>query len=73
MYQTVTEKKTTMGVILCLFLGLIGLLIGIIIYPSGSLERKTFMKGWLTTFLISLAVEIILGLVIFFTFFNVIF
>lgn len=47
---TIEKSKTFSGVILALFLGFIGLLIGIGLYDEGSYERKTFMKGWSTTF-----------------------
>ncbi len=53
--EDLCESKTGMGVLLALLLGLIGLLIGFIIYPEGTIARKTFMKGWLVTFVISLA------------------
>ena len=55
------NSKTGLGVVLCLFLGLLGLIIGVCMYPSGSYERQTFVKGWLTT----LVVEIVLVIVIF--------
>ena len=43
------ESKKGMGVALGLFLGLIGLIIGVCLYESDSLERKTFTKrlAWL--------------------------
>lgn len=39
-------SKVWVGVLLGLFLGLIGLLIGFAMYPSGSFERQTFVRGW---------------------------
>lgn len=38
------ESKTGIGVVLGLFLGIIGLIIGICIYPEGTVARKTFIK-----------------------------
>ena len=38
-------SKVGIGV-LCGFIGLIGLIIGLLLYKDGSLERKTFLKGW---------------------------
>ncbi len=58
------ESKTGMGVLMGLFLGIIGLIIGIVIYPEGTVARKTFIKAWLTTFLICFAIGVILGIVI---------
>ena len=53
-------SKASMGVLMAFFLGLIGLIIGICLYKEGSYERKTFIKGWLITFFIAFAIEIIL-------------
>ena len=50
--------KTGMGVLFSLLLGLIGLLIGILLYPSNTIARKTFIKGWVITFAICCAVAI---------------
>ena len=44
------ESKTGIGVLCALFLGIIGLIIGICIYPNESNARKTFLKGWGITF-----------------------
>lgn len=42
-------SKSGMGVLLCILLGLIGLIIGVCIYPAGTLARQTFLKGfWIT-------------------------
>ena len=54
------ESKTGLGALLGIFLGLIGLIIGLCMYPSQSFERKTFMKGWGIAFAISVVVGIIL-------------
>ena len=53
------QPKTGMGILL----GLIGLIIGVAIYPEGTIARKTFMKSCLITIGISVAVEIFLGVV----------
>ena len=54
-----TSKKG-MGVLFGLLLGLIGLIIGIVMYPADSYERKPFIKGWCITFAISIGLSIIL-------------
>ena len=55
------EPKTLLGVVFALFLGLIGLLIGVLIYPAGTVARKTFLKGCIITLLITFGVEILIG------------
>lgn len=42
--------KSGVGVLLAFFLGLIGLIIGVCIYPAGTLARQTFLKGFWITF-----------------------
>ena len=54
------ESKTGMGVLLGIFLGIIGLIIGLCLYPANSEERRTFLKGWGITFAISIVISIIL-------------
>ena len=60
-YSSYGVSKTGIGVLLGLFLGLIGLIIGVCIYPSGSYERQTFIKGWLIIFVIEIVLSIIVG------------
>ena len=50
------EPKTGIGVLCALFLGLIGLIIGLCLYKEGTVARKTFMKAWGITFGVSAAV-----------------
>ena len=57
------NKKTT-GILLGLFLGIIGLIIGVCIYPSQTIERDTFMKGWGIGFLIAIGIEIVSGIIL---------
>ena len=57
--------KTGLGVLLALFLGIIGLIIGLCLYPADSVERKTFMKGWGITFAVSVALLVILYITVF--------
>lgn len=54
------EKKTALGVILGLFLGLIGLIIGMCLYPAGTVARQSFVKAWLITFFSCLGISILL-------------
>lgn len=48
--STSGESKAGVGVLMAIFFGLIGLIIGIAIYPSGTEDRKTFLNGFWTTF-----------------------
>lgn len=52
-------SKTGWGVMASLFLGLIGLLIGFMLYPEGTIARKTFIKGWVVTFIVSMVVAVL--------------
>ncbi len=60
------ESKTAIGVLCGLFLGLIGLVIGLLLYKEGTYERKTFMKAWIISFVSCIAVGAVIGLIIFF-------
>ena len=53
------EPKTVIGVVAGLFLGLIGLLIGICLYKEGTIARKTFIKAWAITFGVVFAICLI--------------
>ncbi len=59
-------SKVGIGV-LCGFIGLIGLIIGLLLYKDGSLERKTFLKGWLWCFFVSLAVYVVIVIILYAT------
>lgn len=51
------ESKTGIGVAMAIFLGLVGLIIGICLYPTGTVARDTFLKGfWITTIVVVAAV-----------------
>lgn len=60
------ESKTAIGVVMGLFLGVIGLVIGLCMYPEGTIARKTFLKAWGITFGVAAAIGIILGLIVYF-------
>ena len=60
-YET---SKTGFGVLFALLLGLIGLIIGIVMYPDNTVARKTFIKGWVITFAITAALSIIWVIII---------
>lgn len=57
-YESVESKKVE-GVVFCLFLGAIGLILGLIIY-SDSHDRSTFTSGWLLTFVMSIVSALII-------------
>lgn len=56
--QRPIESKSVIGAVLAFFLGLIGLLIGLLLYPVGTYERETFLSGWIKCFVICIVVEI---------------
>lgn len=53
--------KTGMGVLLA-FVGLIGLIIGLVIYPTGTVARHTFLKGFWITIGVFFGVGFLIGL-----------
>lgn len=53
------EPKTGIGILMGLFLGIIGLIIGICLYPDGTVARRTFMKAWGITFAVCAGIGII--------------
>ena len=55
-------SKAGIGFVCAFFLGLIGLLF-MLCWPAGSYERKTFTKGWMITFFVMLAVEVVIVIV----------
>jgi hypothetical protein len=61
-YET---SKAGMGVLFALLLGLIGLIIGIAIYPSGTEARDTFVKGWGVTLGVLIGIVLFSYLIIF--------
>lgn len=56
-------SKTGIGILLGWFLGIIGLIIGLCIYPEGTVARKSFIKAWGITFAISAIISIVVGIV----------
>lgn len=60
------ESKTGIGVVLGLFLGIIGLIIGICIYPEGTVARKTFIKAWAWTFGVTAVVAVVIVIILYF-------
>ena len=63
-YQESHTSKMGLGVLFALFLGVIGLLIGICLYSEGTYERKTFVKGWLNTFFTILGIVAVLIIIV---------
>lgn len=59
----IEEPKTAIGIILAFCLGLIGLAIGLLLYPSNTLRRSTFIKGWTVAIIIRFFVVLLLSIV----------
>lgn len=57
------EEKTGIGIAMGLFLGVIGLIIGLCLYKDGTIARQTFIKSWTITFCITFVVGLIIGIV----------
>ena len=56
-YQAKDMKKE--GMLMSIFLGLIGLIIGLLIYVDGY-ERSTFISGWLKGLWISIGIALVI-------------
>ena len=52
-------KKTGVGVLFALFLGILALIISLLLYPANTVERDSFLKGWLWTVIIAIIIIII--------------
>ena len=65
-------SKKLEGVMLALFLGVIGFIVGIAIYPERTIARETFLKAWVITFCISIAIGVISGLIVYIVYINAI-
>ena len=65
--EVVHESKAGIGILCTLFLGLIGLLIGFLLYKydkkNMEYEWNTFFKAWIWTFCICIVAEIVFGLI----------
>ena len=59
----IDKPKTGIGVVMGLFLGLIGLIIGICLYKEGTIARKTFIKSWVITYVVVIVVSVVIGII----------
>jgi len=57
------ESKVWIGVLSCVCLSLLGLLLGLLLYPYKTYSRRTFIRGWLYTFIVELSICIIILIV----------
>ena len=39
-------EKTGLGALMGVFLGIIGLIVGLCMFPADTVSRKSFIKGW---------------------------
>ena len=62
------ESQGKFGVVMALFLGIIGLIIGIAMFPADTVARQTFTKAWGITFAVSVG-TVIFYLIVFFVIF----
>lgn len=59
------KDKKIVGVLMGMFLSLIGLVIGLLLYPEKTEERETFMNGWIKGFIITIVISIFAGVIIY--------
>ncbi|MBQ7452853.1 MAG: hypothetical protein IJS68_01130 [Clostridia bacterium] len=60
------KPRGGVGFFLALFLGLIGLVIGLLLFEKNKFERETFVNGWFAGFIVG----IVLGLFIYFLYYS---
>lgn len=60
---TTGESKKGLGILFGFLLGIIGLIIGICMYQEGTEERKTFMNGWVISFVIYICISVVIGII----------
>ena len=57
------EQLPKMGIGMLSIFIVIGLIIGVCVFPTGSYERETFMKGWTKGFVITLIISLVFGVI----------
>ena len=62
-YSSSSGSKAGIGFVCAFFLGIIGLIIGLIIYKDDEEDRRSFLKGWGWTFGITLVLSIFVFIV----------
>lgn len=63
--QNNNNSKQSVGIVLGLFLGLIGLIIGLLLYNNENESRQTFIKGWAIGFVVSIVLVFIFASIYF--------
>lgn len=58
------EEKGGVGIALGFFFGLLGLIIGLLLYPSFTYERETFINGWIRGLIIGIVIGMVLAFAI---------
>lgn len=58
------EDKTGTGILMAIFLGIIGLFIGLSNYPQGTYSRQSFISGWIKGFIIEIVIVVVLILMV---------
>ncbi len=48
------RNKKTIGILFSLFFGILGLIVGLLMYKEGTEERATFIKGWVKGLIITI-------------------
>lgn len=61
------KSKTAIGVLVAIFLGIWGIIIGLLAYNKDDYERETFIKGWAFTLVISWIASMLLMALTFLT------
>ena len=62
------EPRVFAGVLAAMVFGVLGLIVGMFMYPNGSYARKSFTNAWLTTVIVKIAIEVVLSVIIYITY-----
>lgn len=63
LYPQEERSKAAIGVLLYFLLSIIGLILGLGLYPAGSYERNTFCKGWLMAYVGTIIAVVVLEII----------
>ena len=63
-YEIFDIDRTWFGVLMAILVGLIGLIVGLYVYPYDTQSRSTFIRGWATTFIATMLLAVIIVFIV---------
>ncbi len=65
---TLTESNNifekSMGVLLAIFLSIVGLIVGLLVYREDTQKREVFLIGWWIGFIANVIINVVVGLIL---------